>query len=53
MLEKFKSAADRFAKIYTEWRMCHEIAYTLADHRIAKEQRQLLQARLDELNTRH
>jgi hypothetical protein len=53
MLEKIKIVADRFSAIYTEWRMSREVAYALADHRIAKEQRQLLQARLDELNSRH
>lgn len=51
MLEAIKGAWSKFATLYTEWSMSREIAWTLADYRIAQEQRQLLEARLNELNS--
>ena len=47
----FHRVMSKIRTIYTEWCESQEVAYALADHRIAKEHRQLLQARLDEINS--
>jgi len=49
--EMFHRVMSKIRTIYTEWCESQEVSYMLADHRIAKEHRQLLQARLDELNS--
>ncbi len=47
----FHRVVSKIRTLYTEWCESHEVAYALADHRIAKEHRQLLQAKLDEINS--
>jgi hypothetical protein len=47
----FNRIITKIRTLYTEWCTSQEVAFALADHRIAQEHRILLQARLDELNS--
>jgi len=47
----FNRIITKIRTLYTEWCESQEVAFALADHRIAKEHRILLQAKLDELNS--
>jgi len=49
--DMFHRAMTKIRTLYTEWCESQEVAFALADHRIAKEHRILLQAKLDELNS--
>jgi len=47
----FQVIFTKIRTLYTEWCESQEVAFAMSDHRIAKEHRLLLQARLDEINS--
>jgi hypothetical protein len=49
--EMFQVIFTKIRTLYTEWCESQEVAFAMSDHRIAKEHRLLLQARLDEINS--